>query len=347
MTRALNSLDDLLAHGLIPAHAPLEALKEVAARYSIAITPEIARGLSSKDLDSPIARQFLPDARELTQLSHERVDPIGDQTHSPIPGVVHRYADRVLLKLLTVCPVYCRFCFRRETVGRGKGDLLDKEEIDAALSYIASHPEIHEIILTGGDPMMLSAQRVAWVAEKIADLSHIHVLRAHTRAPTAAPHLVTQEWLDALKQSGKALYLVLHINHSQELTDNARAAIERIRAAGIALFAQSVLLSGVNDDVATLERLMRDLMAAQIKPYYLHHPDLAPGTAHFRIDLKTGQEIYRQLSQRLSGLSLPTYVLDLPGGFGKIPISTASTQEIGPGLWRVFDRSGQPRLYQE
>ena len=347
MTRALISLDDLLAHGLIQPHASLEALQEVASRYSIAITPEIASVLSSKDLDSPIARQFLPDARELTHFSHERIDPIGDEAHSPIKGVVHRYRDRVLLKLLTVCPVYCRFCFRRETVGRGKGDLLDKEEIDAALSYIAAHPEIHEIILTGGDPLALSPQRVAWVAEKIAALSHIHVLRAHTRAPTAAPHLVTPEWLDALKLSNKALYFVLHINHSQELTENARAAIERIRAAGIALFAQSVLLAGVNDDVATLERLMRDLMAMQIKPYYLHHPDLAPGTAHFRLDLKTGQEIYRQLSQRVSGLSLPIYVLDLPGGFGKIPISAATAQEEGPGLWRIFDRSGQPRLYQE
>ncbi|NBT96481.1 MAG: lysine-2,3-aminomutase-like protein [Methylocystaceae bacterium] len=347
MTRALTSLDDLLAHGLIPAHASLEALKEVATRYSIAITPEIARALSPKELDSPIARQFLPDARELTQLSHESLDPIGDQTHSPVTGVVHRYADRVLLKLLTVCPVYCRFCFRRETVGRGKGDLLNKDEIDAALGYIAAHPEIHEIILTGGDPMMLSAPRIALVAEKISALSHIRVLRAHTRAPTAAPHLVTREWLDALKQSGKALYVVLHINHSQELTENARTAIERIRSAGIALFAQSVLLAGVNDDVTTLERLMRDLMAAQIKPYYLHHPDLAPGTAHFRLDLKKGQEIYRQLSQRLSGLSLPTYVLDLPGGFGKIPISAATAQEQGPGLWRILDRSGQQRLYQE
>lgn len=347
MTRALTSLDDLLAHGLIPAHASLEALKEVAARYSIAITPEIAQAISPKELDSPIARQFLPDVRELTQLSHEFFDPIGDQTHSPIPGVVHRYADRALLKLLTICPIYCRFCFRRETVGRGKGDLLDKDEIDAALGYIAAHTEIHEIILTGGDPMMLSAPRIAFVAEKIAALSHIRVLRVHTRAPTAAPHLVTVEWLDALKQSGKALYLVLHINHSQELTENARSAIERIRSAGIGLFGQSVLLAGVNDDAATLERLMRDLMAAQIKPYYLHHPDLAPGTAHFRLDLKTGQEIYRQLSQRLGGLSLPTYVLDLPGGFGKIPISAATAQEERPGLWRIFDRSGQPHLYQE
>lgn len=347
MTRTLTSLDDLLALGLIPTEAPLESLKEVAARYSIAITPEILRSLSPKDLDNPIARQFLPNARELTQHSHEHRDPIGDQAHSPIAGVVHRYADRVLLKLLTVCPVYCRFCFRRETVGRGKGDLLAKDEIDAALGYIAAHPEVHEIILTGGDPMMLSPQRVALVAEKIAALSHIRVLRVHTRAPTAAPHLVTREWLEALRRSGKALFIVLHINHSQELTENARAAIDLIRSAGMNLLAQSVLLSGINDDVATLERLMRDLMAAQIKPYYLHHPDLAPGTAHFRLDLKRGQEIYRRLSQRLSGLSLPTYVLDLPGGFGKIPISAATAQEERPGLWRILDRSGQEHLYQE
>jgi lysine 2,3-aminomutase len=274
-------------------------------------------------------------------------DPIGDAVHSPLPGVVHRYNDRVLLKLLTVCPVYCRFCFRRETVGRGKGDMLSSAETQAALDYIAATLQIYEVILTGGDPLALSPRRLRAVAERLAAIPHVAVLRIHTRAPTAAPALVTPEWLEALKASGKALFVALHVNHARELSEAARIAIARLRDAGVTLLSQTVLLAGVNDDAETLEALMRALMALQIKPYYLHHPDLAPGAGHFRLPLARGREIYAALARRVGGPALPTYVLDLPGGFGKARVAEAEAAPDGSGGWVIVDRAGHRHLYRD
>lgn len=342
--KTLSSIADLASAGFLRgAPEPLEA---VAARYSIAVTPAVAGLIEQADASDPIARQFLPDARELVTLPQERDDPIGDDAHNPAPGVVHRYPDRVLLKLLTVCPVYCRFCFRRETVGRGKGDLLGEKEIAAALDYIARTPEIFEVILTGGDPLMLSPRRLASVARALAQIPHVGVLRVHTRAPTAAPDLVTKARLDALQESGKALFVALHVNHARELSGaGARAAIAGLRAAGATLLSQTVLLAGVNDDAGTLEELMRELLRLGVKPYYLHHPDLAPGTGHFRLSITRGREIHTELARRLTGVGLPAYVLDIPGGFGKTPV--ASLAPDGAGGWRATDRSGRVHLYRD
>jgi lysine 2,3-aminomutase len=344
--KTLRSVDELAAAGLL---APLEApaLRPVAARYSVAVTPQIASLIDRDDPDDPIARQFLPDRRELVVLPGELADPIGDDVHTPLPGIVHRYPDRVLLKLLTVCPVYCRFCFRRETVGRGKGDLLSSAETDAALDYIAANPQIYEVILTGGDPMALSPRRLRAVAERLAAIPHVVALRVHTRAPTAAPDLATPEWIAALKASGKALFVALHVNHARELNEPARAAIARLRDAGAALLSQTVLLAGVNDDVETLESLMRALLALQVKPYYLHHPDLAPGAGHFRLPLARGRKIYAELSRRVGGPALPAYVLDLPGGYGKVRVAGADAAPDGTGGWTIVDRAGRRHLYRD
>lgn len=343
-TTTLLSVDDLVAAGLVqPARAG--ALRAVEARYSVAVTLEVAALIDPIDPLDPIARQFLPDARELETRDIERADPIGDDAHSPTAGLVHRYPDRVLLKLLTVCPVYCRFCFRRETVGRGKGEVLSNEALAAALDYVAARPEIFEVILTGGDPLALSARRLRETARRLADIPHVALLRVHTRAPTAAPELVSRERLEALAASGKALHVVLHVNHAKELTANARAAIARLHAAGASLLAQTVLLKGVNDDADTLEALMRALVASRIKPYYLHHPDLAPGTAHFRLPIAEGRRVYAELARRLTGLALPNYVLDIPGGFGKVPLEDAHVSLGADGGWRIVDRAGQSHSY--
>jgi lysine 2,3-aminomutase len=342
--KTLQSLSDLAAAGLMsPGLAG--SLRQIETRYSIAVTPEVAALIDLADPADPIARQFLPDAREIVTRPRELADPIGDAAHSPVAGIVHRYPDRILLKLLTVCPVYCRFCFRRETVGRGKGDLLGKAEIDAALDYIAARPQIFEVILTGGDPFMLSARRLSAVARRLAQMPHVGVLRIHTRAPTVAPDLVTVERLAALAESGKALFVALHVNHSREISDAARAAIARLQGAGAALLSQTVLLAGVNDEADTLERLMRDLLRLRIKPYYLHHPDLAPGTGHFRLTLDAGLQIHAELARRLTGVAVPNYVLDIPGGFGKAPVISA--QPDGAGGWRVTDRAGRVHFYRD
>lgn len=344
--QTLLSVDDLAAAGLLSGER-VEALRAVEARYSVAVTPEVAGLIDTADPADPVARQFLPDARELVTAPQELDDPIGDAAHSPLPGIVHRYPDRVLLKLLTVCPVYCRFCFRRETVGRGKGDLLSPEATEAALDYIAANPQIFEVILTGGDPLMLSARRLSAAMRRLAQIPHVSVLRVHSRAPTAAPDLVTTERLAALGESGKALYVALHVNHARELSAAARAAIARLRGAGATLLSQTVLLAGVNDDADTLERLMRDLVAVGVKPYYLHHPDLAPGTSHFRLGLEAGQALYAELERRVTGVARPTYVLDLPGGYGKARVAQGQAEKDGAGRWRVTDRAGRVHLYRD
>jgi lysine 2,3-aminomutase len=196
--------------------------------------------------------------------------------------------------------------------------------------------------------MALSARRIGAISKRLAEIDHVKVLRIHTRAPIAAPGLIDAERLGALRASRKALYLVLHVNHWRELSAAARNAIARIQDAGLSVLSQTVLLAGVNDDADTLERLMRQLVAVQVKPYYLHHPDLAPGTAHFRLGLEAGRRLYEELARRVTGLALPAYMLDIPGGFGKVPAQRAYIVRDEPSArWRVVDRSGEAHSYPD
>ena len=317
-----------LADAGLAERGRLAELERVASRYAVSITPAIAELIDPTDPDDPIARQFVPDARELVRHEAENVDPIGDDAHSPVDGIVHRYPDRVLLKIVSACAVYCRFCFRREMVGPGRGVLAPKA-LAAALAYIRATPRIWEVILTGGDPLMLSPRRLKAVMAELAAIDHVKVLRVHTRMPVAVPERISPALIRALRVPGKASYVVLHANHPRELTAAARAACARLIDAGIPLLSQSVLLRGVNDDVATMSALLRALVECRIKPYYLHHADLAPGTAHLRTGIAEGQALMRALHGRLSGLCQPAYVLDIPGGFGKSPIAPNYLSEGG------------------
>ena len=274
----------MAARGLI-APAALPEAAGVAVRYAIGVSEDVAALIDPNDAADPIARQYLPDPRELTTRPEERLDPIGDAAHSPCEGLVHRYPDRVLLKLVDVCAVYCRFCFRREMVGPGGGGALAPAALDAAMAYVVARPHIWEVILTGGDPLAASPRRLADVAERLAAIPHVKILRVHTRLPVAAPERVRSDLIDALMRSGKRVYVAVHANHPRELTPAARSACARLAAAGCVLISQSVLLRGVNDDPGVLASLMRGFVEAGIKPYYLHHPDLAPGTSHFRLGL--------------------------------------------------------------
>jgi len=318
----LRSGADLAAAGLVAPEAVAAATK-VGARYAIAVSPAMAELMAGRGADDPIARQFLPDERELDIRPEERADPIGDEAHSPVKGIVHRYPDRVLLKIVHACPVYCRFCFRREMVGPEGLGALDAGELSAALAYVAARPAIFEVILTGGDPMVLSARRVREVTRAIAAIPHVKVIRWHTRVPVVAPERITPDYARALRAPGKAVYVAVHANHAREFTADAERALGLLADAGIALVSQSVLLRGVNDDAETLADLMRAFVANRVKPYYLHHPDMAPGTAHFRLSVEEGQALMAQLRGRLSGLAQPTYVLDIPGGEGKVPVGPA------------------------
>ena len=346
----LRQPEDLIAHGLAPAAARAD-LARVAARYAIAVTPEVAALIDPDDPHDPIARQYIPSADELVAQSGERADPIGDHAHSPVDGIVHRYPDRVLLKLVHVCAVYCGFCFRREMVGPGKETALSKSATTAALDYIRSHPEIWEVILTGGDPLMLSPRRLAEIMAELAAIGHVKIVRIHTRVPVADPTRVSNEMVAALKVAGTTTWLALHANHPRELTAAARSACARIVDAGIPMVSQSVLLRGVNDEAATLEALMRAFVECRIKPYYLHHGDLAPGTAHLRTTVAQGQALMRALRGRVSGLCQPDYVLDIPGGHGKVPVGPDYLSRVDSGehrpesRYRVIDYCGDVHLY--
>ena len=320
--KTLRSIADLTAAGLVGG-AGAAALEPVARRYAIAMTPDMAALIDRDDPADPIARQFVPDVRELDLADGERRDPIGDDVHEKVPGLIHRYPDRVLLKVTHACPVYCRFCFRRETVGPGGPAPLAGEGLDRALGYIAARPEIFEVILTGGDPLVLSPRRIGELTAALARLEHVKVLRWHSRVPVVEPGRVTDELTGALGATRQAVYVGIHANHPRELGPAARAAVARLRAAGLHLVSQTVLLKGVNDDAATLADLFRSFVELGVRPYYLHHADLAPGTAHLRTTLAEGQTLMRLLRGRLTGLALPTYVLDIPGGHGKVP--------VGPG----------------
>ena len=271
----LKSPAELVEAGLA-APGRLADLAAVAERYAIAIPPALAKLIDRNDPADPIARQFIPDIRELDWRPDEGADPIGDDLKSPVKGLVHRYPDRVLLKLASVCAVYCRFCFRRETVGQGEA-ALGRVELAAALDYIRAHEAIWEVVLTGGDPLTLSPRRIAEATLALAAIPHVKVLRWHTRLPVAAPERVTGALVEALAGGhDKTIYVALHANHPRELTPEVRAACQRLIDRGVAMVSQSVLLKGVNDDVETLAALMRGLVEARVKPYYLHHGDLAP-----------------------------------------------------------------------
>ena len=294
------------------------ALDEVAARYAVALTPAVQALIETPD--DPVGRQFVPHKDELLTLPHERADPIGDAAHSPVPGIVHRYADRALLTPLLACPVYCRFCFRRETVGPGGGVLTDAQ-LDDACRWLRGHPAVTEVILTGGDPLMLSARRLQAILQALQSIPHIRTLRIHTRVPCVDPGRVDDALCHALAAvDGPSLWVVLHANAAREFTPGARAALRRLHRAGASLLGQSVLLRGVNDTPDALEALLRATVAAGVKPYYLHQLDPAPGTARFHVPLAEGQAILRALRGRVTGLAWPTYVLDIPGGHGKVPV---------------------------
>jgi lysine 2,3-aminomutase len=347
MTRkTLRSVAELQGEGLVPA-VRAARLTEVEARYAVAVTPTIAELIDRDDPDDPIARQFIPDPAELVVRPEERGDPIGDDAFSPVTGIVHRYPDRVLLKLTHTCPVYCRFCFRREMVGPGGRGALTAEQRAAAYGYIRQHRQIWEVILTGGDPLVLSPHALGQVMNALAAIDHVKVVRLHSRVPVVEPERITGDLVAALRAAGKTTYVALHANHPRELSAAARAACARLIDAGIPMLSQTVLLAGVNDDVETLSALMRAFVECRIKPYYLHHPDLAPGTSHLRPSIEAGRDLMRRLRGRISGLCQPTYVLDVPGGAGKVPlgpsyVTSAAGEQTG---WQVRTIDGGVLAY--
>ena len=336
--RALTGVDDLIREGMVDA-GERAALDAVAETFRI----RISSAMAGVDSDG-VRRQFLPQAAELDVRPEELADPIGDDVHRPVPGLTHRYPDRVILHATQTCEVYCRFCFRRETVG--DAGALAEAEFLRVLDYLRDHPQVWEVILTGGDPMVLSARRLGDMLARLSAIPSVQVIRFHTRIPVVAPEKVTDALVAALDVR-PAVWVVVHTNHADEITEGAAEALRRLVRAGVPVLSQTVLLQGVNDDPDTLERLFRALIAHRVKPYYLHHPDLAKGTAHFRVPLARGQAIMAALRGRISGTALPTYVLDIPGGHGKVPVGPGYVEPDGAGGWVVTDPQGRRHAWRD
>lgn len=282
-----------------------------------------------KSGDESIKRQFVPSHRELNFRSYEIEDPIGDEAHTKLKGLVHRYKDRVLIKPTHRCASYCRYCFRKFKVSHSENELTEAE-LEACLEYVKSHPEIKEVILTGGDPMTLTDSKLGTLLRSLDAIGHLRLLRIHTRVFTVLPSRLTPGFMDLLKTLRKTLWFVTHINSASEITDEARAAMRLASSSGIPLLNQSVLLKGINDNFEALSRLSLALVENRITPYYLHYPDRVRGTDHFRIPLDEAVELYRQLRGQLPGYAIPTLILDIPGGGGKIPLDSGFVTQTDP-----------------
>ena len=346
---AVTDVAGLVAAGLV-ATAQAPALEPVARAFRIRLTPAMQQAIRAPG-GAGVAAQFLPDLRELAPDPAGLSDPIGDEARSPVPGLTHRYPDRVILHVTRSCAVYCRFCFRREVVG--EEGMLDAGRLAEAIDYIARTPALREVILTGGDPLVLAPRRLGTVLGRIAAIRHLELLRIHSRIPLVAPERIDPAMLAALRPPGAPgaeappVWLVVHGNHPAELTAEARAALSRLADAGIPLLSQTVLLRGVNDDPDTLATLFRGFLRLRVKPYYLHHCDLARGAGHFRTTIAEGRAIMAALRGRISGTALPAYVLDLPGGHGKVPLEGGHVTTLGAGHHRIRDHQGRWHDYHD
>ncbi len=343
--RRLRSIADLIDCRLLPDDIP-DDFGTLEARYDIGISPHIRKLLSSvsKPMRDPIGRQYIPNIDELIIRDDEKSDPIGDDLYSPVNGIVHRYPDRVLFKVTNICAVYCRYCFRKEMIGTGSNHLSD-QDYNNAIEYIKAHNEIWEVILTGGDPLILSPQKLQKILDELNDIEHVQVIRIHTRIPVADPIKISDTLLTVFKSQHKGLHVVLHVNHAQEITGDVEKKILQLRAANCSIYSQSVLLKGVNDNAKTLEDLFRKLVSIHVRPYYLHQMDRAKGTSHFRVSLSRGRQIMKELQGRISGLCLPKYMLDIPDGNGKIPAVYGYIDQISADIYKVEDYQGCEHLY--
>ena len=295
------------------------ASRAEAAGLPISITPYYLALCHATDPACPIRRQCIPRAEEAIATKGDLRDPLGEEAHEVAPHLIQRYPDRVLLIATDRCGVYCRFCTRSRLVGDG-GGARSMAALEPAFAWLEAHPEIHDVILSGGDPCLMSTERIARLLRRIRDIEHVDYVRLATRAPVTLPQRITDELCGAIRESHERTWVMTHFNHPRELTEDARVACARLADAGLPVMNQTVLLRGVNDETDTLEALFRGLVRSRVRPYYLLQMDPVGGTGHLRTPLHRGVELMAALQGRLSGIALPKLIVDTPGGLGKVPI---------------------------
>ena len=287
-------------------------------KLALGITPHFFNLIDREDPDCPIRRQVVPRIEESNTAPDEMQDPCGEDSNMPVPGLVHRYADRVLLLVTDRCASYCRYCTRSRVVS-GAGEQELTMDLEGAFAYLEKHPEVRDVLLSGGDPLLLSDSKLDAILTRLRQIPTIEFIRIGTRIPIFLPQRITTDLLNVLKKH-HPLWMSVHSNHPKELTQEVRMALGRLADAGIPLGNQSVLLKGVNDRADTLKSLFHKLLLCRVRPYYLYQCDLSSGSAHLRTTIREGQEIMEQLRGHTTGYAVPTYVVDGPGGGGKIPI---------------------------
>lgn len=320
-------------------------LNDVTRRFSLRIPRYYLDLIDPTDPKDPIALQCLPALGELMQSPGDIPDAVGDEEKSPVPGIVWKYPNRVIFLAANTCSMYCRFCFRKPVpTGVSLKGLRDRHH--EAFAFLQANPGIEEVILSGGDPLVLDSDALGSLLGRLREIPHITTIRIHSRVPVTLPDRIDASLIEALAPH-RPLWLITHFNHPRELTPQAKAACRNLIDAGVTVLNQAVLLKGINDSPEVLRALFQGLYAWGVGPYYLHHCDRTPGTASFRTSLKEGWALYRQLRGRLSGPALPTYVLDIPGGHGKVPINGDYVEDLGAGRYAIRTQHGERVVYDD
>jgi lysine 2,3-aminomutase len=295
-------------------------------KLALAITPYFFNLIDRNDPNCPIRKQVIPRAGEMMVSEEERLDSLGEDEHSPVPGLVHRYPDRVLFLVTDRCAAYCRYCTRSRLVSNAQ-DYNFHPEYEQGLRYIEAHPEIRDVLLSGGDPLLLSDKKLEHLISRLRAIKHVEFIRIGSRIPVFLPQRITPALCEIFKKYGP-IWMSIHVNHPKEATAELRDACERLAFAGVPLGNQSVLLKGVNDDVEVMQALVHRLLRMRVRPYYLYQMDLITGGSHFKVDVRKGIEIIRGLRGHTTGYAVPQYVIDAPGGGGKVPVNPDYVEKI-------------------
>ena len=314
-------------------------IESVINRYPMRISPYFYNLI--KTAPHALAKQVIPDIRELSEDGMSN-DPLSEERQSPVTGLIHRYPDRVLFQVSNQCAVFCRYCMRKRMVGRRA--VVNEDTRKAALDYIKNTRSVREVILSGGDPLLLQTDALNDILKTVRGFDHIEIIRIHTRVPGVLPSRITNRLVNMLKKY-QPLFINIQFNHPAELTEQVKAVCAKLADAGISLGSQTVLLKGINDDPKVMMALMRKLLTLRIRPYYLHHPDVIKGTGHFRVDITVGLNIIAHLRGRLSGIGIPHYMIDLPGGGGKVALLPESIKRIENGMMEVAGLDGKTYSY--
>lgn len=323
----------------------ITTVEKVLGKLRMAITPYYLTLIDPENPNCPIRKQAIPLGSELIEGKHDLYDPLAEDEDSPVPGLTHRYPDRVLFLITDMCAMYCRHCTRRRFAGQ-TDDQRSTKQIDMAIEYIRQHEEINDVLLSGGDAFLVSDERIEYILQKLREIDHVQIIRFGTRTPVVMPQRITDKLVNMLKKY-HPIWVNTHYNHPDEITLESKAAIDKLVDAGIPLGNQSVLLRGVNDCVHTMRKLVKTLIAIRIRPYYLYQCDLSLGIEHFRTPVSKGIEIIEGLRGHISGMAVPTFVVDAPGGGGKIPVMPNYLVTQAPGKVVLRNYEGVITTYSE